>query len=160
MKRIVKHELVEVLIPAGSTLTKFAFPEVANLRNAKIWGLQLWENSQVSKSAISLKPTSAAAINELAFISLANYGGKNFIDKAPIRMFQTIAGAGTSGAFIGGFENDTKNLTGQGVNWTKSFIEVSGSVAILAVVDTVILFSVFYTDPADTTGASTFRNRK
>jgi hypothetical protein len=157
MKRIIKHELVEVLIPAGSSLTKFAFPEIGNLRNARIYGMQFHDGTITPISLLSLRPVTEFDINKFAYLTLANYGGKNFLDKAPVRIFQTMSSA-TS--VQGSYETDVKNFTGQGVNWTKSYIEVSASIAALALVDTVFLFSVYYIDPADTTNTNTFQQRK
>ena len=82
MKKIIKHELVEVQIPAGTTLTRFMFPDIANLRNTKILGLQIYENAQVPFSILSQKAVSTPAINNLAYVSFANYGGKYFLNKA------------------------------------------------------------------------------
>ena len=37
MKRVVKHELIEVIVPAGSTATRFQLPDAQNLRNVQTW---------------------------------------------------------------------------------------------------------------------------
>lgn len=157
MKKIIKHELVEVQIPAGTTLTRFMFPDIANLRNTKILGLQIYENPQVPFSILSQKPVTDANINELAFVSLSNYGGKYFLNKAPVRMFQSIAINSVSNT---AYETDTKNFTSQMINYPQSFVEVSQSVALLALVDTVFLFSVYYYDLNDVTEKATFSRKK
>ncbi len=157
MKKIIKHELVEVNIPAGTTLTRFMFPDIANLRNTKILGLQIYENPQVPFSVLSQKPVTNANINTLAFVSFANYGGKYFLNKAPARMFQTFA---INSASNTAYETDIKSFTMQMVNYPQSFVEVSQSVALLALVDTVFLFSVYYYDINDTTDKSSFQSRK
>jgi len=53
MQKIIRHELVEILIPAGSTLTRFQFPDIPNLRNSHIWGFQVYTRDEVTNSIIS-----------------------------------------------------------------------------------------------------------
>lgn len=157
MKKIIKHELVEVQIPAGTTLTRFMFPDIANLRNTKILGLQIYENAQIPFSILSQKAVSTPAINNLAYVSFANYGGKYFLNKAPARMFQSFA---VNSASNTAYETDTKSFTMQMVNYPQSYVEVAQSVALLALVDTVFLFSVYYYDINDVTDKATFSRKK
>lgn len=144
-KKIIRHELVEVAIPKGSTLTRFQIPDLPNLRNVHLWGVQVYTVDQVAKSIISLNavlPHTAVLHN--SFITFVNYGGKEFLKQAPSIMFNTIqANLNTSTNWN---ELDTKSFTGQKVNYPKSYIEFTTAPAS-ALIDQVFLFSVYYSLP-------------
>ena len=42
MIRISRFEAVEIPVPSGSTLTRFYFPDLPNLRNARISAIQVY----------------------------------------------------------------------------------------------------------------------
>ena len=144
-KKIIRHELVEVLIPKGSSLTRFQIPDLPNLRNVHLWGIQVYTVDQVAKSIMSLNavlPHTAVLHN--SFLTLVNYGGKEFLKQSPSIIFNTIqANLNTSTNWN---ELDTKAFTGQKVNYPKSYIEFTSPPAS-AVNDLVYLFSVYYSLP-------------
>jgi hypothetical protein len=148
-KKIIRHELVEVVIPSGSTATRFVIPDLPNLRNVHIFGLQAYSNNNVPKGIQTQNAVITPAVLETAFLTLVNYGGKEFLKQAPAVMFQTlykqtnIAG----GQEIPTYETDVKAFVGQRVNYPKSFVEFSAPPAI-AGVTTTFMFSVFYALPA------------
>ena len=141
-KKIIRHELVEIIIPANSTLSRYNFPDIPNLRNSHILGLQLWDSNTVTTSVISqnpLVPTSLAQTK--IFITLVNYGGKEFLKQAPSVMFSTIQDdLGTS---VNHHELDFKSFVGQKVNWPKAYIECTATIS--TTVDRSFLVSVYYT---------------
>ena len=170
MKKIIKHELVEVVIPIGTTLTRFQLPELNNLREVNLWGVQMYYKDIVSNSMISQRPVIDKSVFQTSFLTLVNYAGMEFLKQAPAVMFQTIEN-GVSGAMnvaTGNFvnpsiqEKDFKVLAGQIVNYPKSYIEVSTSIPP-QVFEQVFLFSLFYTDPKELVAnpnTTTFRDKK
>lgn len=141
-KKIVRHELVEITIPANSTLTRFNFPDIPNLRNSHIFGFQIYDSSQVSKSIISGNTViSETAVNANCFVTLVNYGGKEFLKQAPAVLFNTIQS--DSSASVNQHEMDFKSFVGQKVNYPKSYVEFTAAPA--GVNNTVFLCSVYYT---------------
>ena len=140
-QRIIRHELVSVLIPNGSTATRFLIPDLPNLRNVHIFGLQVYTVDQVAKDIQTQNPVlSHTAVLHNSFITLVNYGGKEFLKQAPSIMFSTLsANLNTSTNW---FENNFKSFVGQKVNYPKSYIEFS--TAPVPTGDKVFLMSIFY----------------
>jgi hypothetical protein len=143
-KKIVRHELVSILIPANSTLTRFNIPDLPNLRNVHTFGIQVYSDLFVSKDIISQNPVlDSNAVTNYAFITLVNYGGKEFLKQAPAAMFQTLVRTSDKAVY----EQDFKALIGQRVNYPKSFVEFTAPVATS--IDTAFIFSVYYTLPIE-----------
>jgi hypothetical protein len=143
-QRIIRHELVSVLIPANSTQTRFLIPDLPNLRNVHLFGLQVYTNTQVTKDIQTQNGVLAVnAVLHTSFITFVNYGGKEFLKQAPSIMFSTsVANLNTSTNW---FENNSKSFVGQKVNYPKSYIEFTAPPA--TALDTVFLMSVFYSLP-------------
>jgi len=144
MQKIIRHELVEILIPAGSTLTRFQFPDIPNLRNSHIWGFQVYTRDEVTNSIISgASVCTHAVVLHQSFITLVNYGGKEFMKQIPAINFNTISfDLNTS---TNAFDTNNKGLIGQKVNYPKSYVEFSVAPAGGSV--TSYLTSVYYSLP-------------
>lgn len=165
-RRIIKQELIEVAIPAGTTLTEFPIPEQNNLRNVELLGIQVFVNEIIPFSAISQKAVLTQAYMQKCFITLLNYGGFAFVHLAPILMFQTmeyetftIANSASGGSEGEGgsaassavetsviFDRDIKDFSRQCVNWPQCKLKFSASIAALGT-DSVVLIAVYYYDP-------------
>jgi len=140
-KKIVRHELVEIIIPANSTLSRFSFPDIPNLRDSRIWGLQVYNTNQVTKSVISQNTlVSETLVQKSCFITLVNYGGKEFLKQAPALIFNTLKNDVSTSA--NQHEEDFKNFVGQKVNYPKSYIEFTATASTGS--DTSFLVSVYY----------------
>ncbi len=148
MRKIIRHELVTVNIPANSTLTRFNMPDLPNLRNVHILGLQVYTVDEVSVDIISRNPVcSHTVVLHQSYITMVNYGGKEFLKQIPAITFNTINQALST---IGGTnwnEMDIKSFIGQKVNYPKSFIEFTTPPAL--VTDTAYIFSVYYSLPIE-----------
>lgn len=143
-QRIIRHELVSVLIPSGSTATRFLIPDLPNLRNTHIFGLQVYTVDEVAKDIQTQNPVlSHTAVLHNSFITFVNYGGKEFLKQAPSIMFNTIQQALNTGTNWN--EQNFKSFVGQKVNYPKSYIEFA--TAPVPAVDSVFLMSVFYSLP-------------
>jgi len=145
-KKIVRHELVSINIPANSTLSRFNIPDLPNLRNVHTYGIQVYTDLQITKDIISQNNVcNAAAVLNTSFITLVNYGGKEFLKQAPATMFQTIVDNALQDK--NQYEQDFKGLIGQRCNYPKSFVEFSAPPA--TAVDLAYIFSVYYTLPIE-----------
>ena len=146
-KKIIRHELVSVLIPANSTLTKFLIPDLPNLREVLTFGVQVYTVDEIAVDIISRNPvTSHTNVLHNSFITFVNYGGKEFLKQAPAIMFNTINQALSTGVTATNWnETDFKSLIGQRINFPKSYIEFSTAPA--TAVDTAYIFSVYYSLP-------------
>ena len=148
-QKIIRHELVEITIPKGSTLTRYNFPDIPNLRTSHIWALEVYNKNCISKGIITqneLLPISAVLFN--SFITLVNYGGKEFLKQAPSTIFasvfsQDISGVGST---INQLDSNNKSFVGQKVNYPKSYIEFSTAPSDPAK-DLCFMVSVYYSLP-------------
>jgi hypothetical protein len=143
-KKIIRHELVSVNIPANSTLTRFVIPDLPNLRNVLTFGIQVYTVNEVFTDIISQNPVcSHTVVLHRSFLTFVNYGGKEFLKQAPAIMFNTLND--NAAATTNWNEQDIKQLIGQRINYPKSFIEFSAPPALA--VDTAYIFSVYYSLP-------------
>lgn len=145
-KKIIRHELVSVNIPANSTLTKFQIPDLPNLREVLTFGFQVYTIDEVAKDIISQSPVlSHTAVLHNSFLTFVNYGGKEFLKQAPSIMFNTINQSLSTTAGTNWNEMDFKSLVGQRINYPKSYIEFTTPPA--TGVDQAFIFSVYYSLP-------------
>jgi hypothetical protein len=143
-KKIIRHELVSVNIPANSTLTRFVIPDLPNLRNVLTFGIQVYTLESTPVDIISRNPVcSHTVVLHNSFLTFVNYGGKEFIKQAPSIMFNTLNNNAVAGTNWN--EQDFKGLIGQRINYPKSFAEFSAPPALA--VDTAFIFSVYYSLP-------------
>lgn len=144
-KKIIRHELVEITIPAGSTLTRFNFPDLPNLRNVLLFGYQVYTASAVTKSIIS--GNGVLGHNEVlhqSYSTFVNYGGKEFLKQAPNILFNTLQeDLNTSTNWN---ETDIKAFVGQRVNWPSSYLQFTSPPAN-PTQNLVFLCSVYYSLP-------------
>jgi hypothetical protein len=143
-KKIIRHELVSVTIPANSTATRFNIPDLPNLRNVHLWGIQVYTVAQVNADINTGNAVLAqGTVLHNSFLTLVNYGGKEFLKQAPSLIFSTVqANLNTSQNWN---ELDVKSFAGQKVNFPKSYIEFTTAPA--GANNTVYLFSVYYSLP-------------
>jgi hypothetical protein len=142
LRKIVRHELVEIVIPANSTSTRFSFPDLPNIRNVHILGMSIYDAENYRLSIQSLTPVlpQAKTIQD-CFVTLVNYGGKEFLHQAPAINFHTIQHQSAGNQF----DYDVKMFTGQKVNYPKSYIQFTTAPA--TGVNQVFLCSIWYSLP-------------
>lgn len=146
MRKLIRHEMVSITIPANSTLTRYNIPDLPNLRNVHILGLQVYTSESVAKDIISQNAVCGyQQVLHNSFITLVNYGGKEFLKQAPAILFNTSsANLQTSTNW---FESNPIGFVGQKANYPKSFIEFTSPPSIGT--DTAYIFSVFYSLPVE-----------
>jgi hypothetical protein len=143
-QRIIRHEWVEIVVPANSTLTRFQFPDLPNLRNVLLLGIKVYDTNMLDASINNQLPlVTHTTLLQKTYITLVNYGGKEFLKQAPAQMFNTQSF--NLNASTNFFETNSKEFVGQRVNWPKSYVQVTTSIA--PAVDQTYAFSVFYSMP-------------
>lgn len=147
----VKYDTISIPFLTGSQQTKLNFPDQPNLRDAKVWGVELvfatrdyYQNPVYNYSA----GTGGADLITYGFITLYSPStGKEFIQNMPLSEIAIAqSGANGSGSAFAQYPyniNGNLPLSGQRVTWTKSFISLSQPVPPSA--DCVILLGVYYT---------------
>lgn len=160
MKRVVKHELIEIIVPAGSTATRFQLPDAQNLRNVNTWGIQFYYDAIVPASIISGLPLINKADSLISFLTMENYAGRQFDKQSPINKYQTIENnlSTSAQADCSIQEKDFKNYVGQKINFPKSYIDT-----VVPISDPtqskVFLISVYYTDKNEDMSQTSFDNK-
>lgn len=134
MKKIIAHELAEIILPANTTSSKFNFPDMPNLRGSQLWGLQTFTVLQLPLSPMSgnALPSVAQVLNN-CFITLCDNAGAEFAKDMPAAYFNTLAFDISTSTNLR--ENNAKIFAGQKINWNKSYIRFSaalGNVTALA----------------------------
>lgn len=143
-QKIIRHEWIEMPVLAGSTLTRFNFPDLPNLRNVLLFGLKCYDDTMLQASINNQLPLlSKTNILNKSYLTLVNYGGKEFLKQAPLQMFNTNSfDTALSPNF---YETYAKYFAGQRVNWPKSYIQLTTGAG--NVVDETFALSVFYSMP-------------
>jgi len=136
-----KHELFEIVIPAGSTATRFQFPDNQNLRNTKLKGLQVYTDAEVQQSILSDSQIITPSALGFIFVTLQTYDGREVIKQIPIINLTSNGGFGVANLTNLGFAQ-FRNLK---INWPKSYIEFSTPQADPNN-DLSVLFSTYYED--------------
>lgn len=142
MKKIIRHEIIEVVIPANATSTRFLLGDYPNLRNVHLWGIQAYTSDTNGKLGINtLLPIISYSKLTMGYLTLVNYGGKEFSKQVPLLNYFTYQGDPNKIAY----ETDSKNYTGQKANYPKSYLEFSFAPSDDE--DTCVMLSVYYSLP-------------
>jgi hypothetical protein len=133
--QITNAEYVEVLIPSGNTKQSIFFPDLPNLRNRPITGIEAYA---ATEQATSNSGQTVIALSDLPNASVTLYydGGEYIV--VPILSIRRVGNNGANTAFFG----DIPNLAGQNIVWTKSYVSMNTNVSNFAAKSFV--FNVYY----------------
>ena len=132
-----RFEAVEITVPSGSTLTRFPFPDLSNLRNAKITSIQIYTTDTISATPLTGSTPVTIADLKKSFLTLYE-GDLQLIYNIPMLSFNNFAqNATTSAAFV--FE--LPNVDGITISWVKSYISLPTALATTGV---AYSFGVYY----------------
>lgn len=132
--QIQNAEYVEVLIPTGNTKQTIYFPDLPNLRNRPILGIEAYS---ALEQGVTNSGNTVQAKSDLVNASVTLYyeGGEYIV--VPIMSIRRIDN-GASQVYY----QDIPNLAGQNIVWTKSYVSLNSGVANFAAKS--FLFSVYY----------------
>jgi hypothetical protein len=132
--QIQNAEYVEVQIPTGSTKQTVYFPDLPNLRNKPIFGIEAFSaKEQATTTAGNTVQATADLPNST--VTLYFDGGEFIV--VPVISIRRIDN-GSAHATYG----DIPNLAGQNIVWTKSYVSMNATVANFA--GKSFLFNVYY----------------
>lgn len=133
--QITNAEYVEVVIPTGNTKQSIFFPDLPNLRNRPITGIEAYS---ASEQAHSNSGANVQVLSDLPNASVTLYydGGEYIV--VPILSLRRVGNNGANTAFFG----DIPALAGQNIVWTKSYVSMNAAVANFAAKSFV--FNVYY----------------
>ena len=133
--RIKRFEAVEINVPNGSTLTRFYFPDLPQLRNAKIEAIQVYIAGAISATPLTGSTPVTVADAKKSFLTLYQ-GDLQLIYNIPILGLNNIQ-EGTTTPFV--FELPSMNDID--ISWTKSFVSLPTA---LATTNVAYSFGVYY----------------
>lgn len=130
---IDRAEYVEVAIPVGNTRQQIYFPDLPNLRNSKIFGIEVYDSSQQSKTYTGATVQANAQLKDSITVLYFEGGEFIFVPTLSLRRFDNT-----------NFFADIPALSGQNIVWAKSYIWMTDSANIANYASKSFLYSVYY----------------
>ena len=135
MIRIDRFEAVEIPVPSGSTLTRFYFPDLPNLRNAKVNNIQIYTAGSITATPLTGSTPVTTADMKKSFITLYS-GDLQLVYNMPMLAFNNMVNSATD-PYV--FNNPVIN--GITISWVKSYVVLTTA---LATTGTAYSFGVYY----------------
>jgi len=123
MPVINRFESVEVLIPNGSTNTRYYLPNLPNLSGALISAIQVYTPGTLSASPNTGSTMVTEADLKKSFITLYS-GDLQLIYNAPLLAFSNIINSASNP-----YTNSLPDINNMIISWTKSFISLASAPA-------------------------------
>jgi hypothetical protein len=136
MIRIERFEAIEVSVPNGSTLTRFQFPDVPQLRNAKISAIQVYTAGSITATPLTGSTPVTTADLKKSFLTLYQ-GDQQLIYSLPLISLNNMV----TGATPDPYTFELPAINGLTISWTKSYISLPSA---LATTNVAYSFGVYY----------------
>ena len=140
--KIVYTQTAEILVPANSTLSRYYFHNLPNLRCKATTALNTYHASN-GPTAPSQNPVVNNAVSDVAYLTLVTEDNVEIIKEIPyleLSSTSRLSNANPVNMVLHEIEDAV-------VVWEKSYITL-GSTAGIAGVDEVFLFNIYYKDPS------------
>ena len=132
--RIKRFQVIEVPVPASSTLTFFSIPDQPQLRNAKIQGIQVYTPTTITKTPLSgATPTTLADLKQ-SYLTLYQ-GDLQIIYRLPLLALNNISDLTSPFLF------ELPEMNDIDISWTKSSVTTA---AALATTGVTYSFGIYY----------------
>jgi hypothetical protein len=132
--RIKRFEAVEINVPNGSTLTRYYFPDLPQLRQAKIEAIQVYVAGAISATPLTGSTPVTLADAKKSFLTLYQ-GDLQLIYNIPILGLNNIQEGTTPFVF------ELPSMNDIDISWTKSFVSLPTA---LATTNVAYSFGVYY----------------
>ena len=113
-----RFEAVEIAIPSGSTNSRYYFPDLPNLRNALVQGLQVYTTDTLSATPNTGSTMVALADLKKSFITLYS-GDLQLIYNMPLLALNNIANNATNP-----YSFELPNINNMVISWVKSYVSL------------------------------------
>jgi hypothetical protein len=135
MIRIERFEAVEISVPTSSTLTRFYFPDLPNLRNAKITGIQVYTAGTITATPLTGSTPVTTADLKKSFLTLYE-GDLQLVYNVPMLNFNNIVNSAADP-----YTFELPNVNGITISWVKSYVNLPTA---LATTNVAYSFGVYY----------------
>ncbi len=135
MIRVSRFEAVEIPVPSGSTLTRFYFPDLPNLRNAKITSIQVYTAGTITATPLTGSTPVTTADLKKSYLTLYS-GDLQLVYNIPMLTFNNIVNSAAD-PYV--FELPVVN--GITISWVKSYVVLPTALATTGV---AYSFGVYY----------------
>lgn len=130
-----RFEAVEIPVASGSGLTRFFFPDLPNLRNARIRKIIAYTPGTIS--ATPLTGSTPATVADMRKTTLTLYvGDLQLVYNLPLVTLNNVVNSASDP-----YLNVPIDINGLTISWTKSYINLSSAAATTGV---AYSFGVFY----------------
>lgn len=136
-----RFESVEIPVISGSSLTRWFFPDLPNLRNAKIRMIDVYTPGTIT--ATPLTGSTPVTIADMKKTTITLYvGDLQLVYNMPLLTFNNFVNSA-----VDPYINVPVNVNGLTISWTKSFVSVPSALATTGV---AYSFGIFYDFGEDT----------
>ena len=134
MLKIKRFEAVEINVPNGSTLTRFYFPDLPQLRNAKIEAIQVYSAATLAASPLTGSALPVLADFKKSFLVLYQ-GDLQLIYNIPLVALNNMVDGSTP------YTYELPNINDIDVSWTKSYVTLPSA---LGTTNVAYSFGIYY----------------
>ena len=135
MIRVSRFEAVEIPVPSGSTLTRFYFPDLPNLRNSKITSIQVYTAGIITATPLTGSTPVTTADLKKSYLTLYS-GDLQLVYNVPMLTFNNIANSATDPYVF-----ELPVINGITISWVKSYVVLPTALATTGV---AYSFGVYY----------------
>jgi len=135
MTRIERFEAVEISVPSGSSLTRFYFPDLPNLRNARITNIAIYTAGTITATPLTGSTPVTTADLKKSFLTLYE-GDLQLVYNIPMLSFNSIVNSAADP-----YQFELPSVNGLTVSWVKSYVSLPTALATTGV---AYSFGVFY----------------
>lgn len=138
---IIKYQ--NVVVPIVTVSTQVFFPDLPNLRGARIVGIEAHDVNILAICSDLNTPNVGIATFRNSFVTLV-VGDVNNVTRMPIQNLQTIFD-NSNAAPTGRVQQNNRDFQQLDIYWNKSFIQWPG--AVTPAIGTGFNFGIYYYDP-------------
>lgn len=135
MTRIERFEAVEIAVPTSSTLTRFYFPDLPNLRNARITNIAIYTAGSITATPLTGSTPVTTADLKKSFLTLYE-GDLQLVYNIPILSFNSIVNSA-----VDPYQFELPSVNGLTISWVKSYVSLPTALATTGV---AYSFGVYY----------------
>ena len=135
MLKLERFESVEIAVPSSSTLTRFYFPDLPNLRNAKVTAIQVYTAGSITATPLTGSTPVTTADMKKSFLTLYQ-GDLQLIYNMPMVGLNSIVNSATDP-----YRFQPPILEDITISWVKSYVSLPTALATTGV---AYSFGVYY----------------